>query len=325
MFLSVIIPTRNRSALLKKAIQSLTFQIYPQEHFEIIIVDNGSTDDTKSVVESLKHNLTNLIYVYEPKPGLHAGRHAGLAIAQGEILVFADDDIEAFPTWLEGVAESFQDPDVALVGGNDLPQYESSPPGWVDTLWQETPWGKTIGIFSLLDFGDGVKEISPYYVYGCNFSIRKKVLLEVGGFHPDGMPDELLKYRGDGETAVSEGILKKSYITLFNPKASVSHWVPKSRMSMEYVYKRGYIQGISNSYNQIRARGKHTRIQFSCYYLRHIINCVKNEIKSIFGMNQSPYTHFFQGYNDGFLYHQKATLGDKNLMNWIQKKNYFKE
>lgn len=325
MNLSVVIPTRNRSSLLEIVLKSLTLQTYPSENVEIIIVDNGSTDGTKIVVDSFKHLLPNLIYVYEPKPGLHVGRHAGLAIAKGEILVYGDDDIEAFPTWLEGIAESFVDPAVALVGGNDLPQYESSPPLWIETLWQTTPWGKTMGILSLLDFGNKIKEIPPHCVYGCNFSIRKSILLDVGGFHPDGMPDNLLKFRGDGETVVSEAILQRGYKTIFNPKASVYHWVPKSRMSMEYLYKRGYIQGISNSYADIRKKGKLTSISFYYYWLRHMTNNGKNKFLSIIGKTQSPKDYYSQGFIDGFLYHQKATLEDKNLLDWIQKKNYFEE
>jgi hypothetical protein len=63
-------------------------------------------------------------------------------------------------------------------------------------------------MYSILDFGNAIQEISPDYVWGCNFSIRKEVLLKVRGFHPDGMPDEFLRYRGDGETSVSREILK---------------------------------------------------------------------------------------------------------------------
>jgi glycosyltransferase involved in cell wall biosynthesis len=323
MYLSVIIPTRNRSTQLKKAIESLTLQTYQRENFEIIIVDNGSTDETRNVVESCKQYLPNMSYIYEPKLGLHIGRHAGLAIAKGEILVYGDDDIEAFPTWLEGIAESFQDPNVSLVGGNDLPRFESAPPDWVEQMWQKTPWGKTIGVYSLIDFGNEVKKISPHYVYGCNFSIRKKVLLEVGGFHPDGMPDDLLKYRGDGESAVSDGILLNGYKTLFNPKASVYHWVPKSRMSMEYVYKRGYIQGISNSYADIRKDGKLSRTKGFQYSFKRLINIFNLVIKKLLMKKRSPIDYFYTGYLDGLRYHHRITSNDKEMLDWILKKDYF--
>ena len=323
MYLSVIIPTRNRSSLLEKAIKSLTRQTYLSENFEIIIVDNGSTDETKSVVESYKHDLPNLIYLYEPKPGLHVGRHAGLAIAKGEILVYGDDDIEAFPTWLEGVAESFQDPAVVLVGGNVLPQFESAPPEWIEQLWQETPWGKAIGEYSLIDFGSDRKEILPNYVYGCNFSIQKSILLEVGGFHPDSMPKDLLKYRGDGESAVSDAIRTKKYKVIFNPKASVYHHVSTSRMTFSYIQKRGYLQGISDSYSYIRKRGHQNFVNlFQAYYNFYKEICLL-KIRKTLRKIVSPNDFFALGHLEGYLYYQREVYYNSELLEWVLKKDYF--
>jgi len=64
---------------------------------------------------------------------LHVGRHLGLKKAQGDILVFADDDIEAFPTWLEGIAEAFEDPQIALVGVKNLSESTNDllKPAWL--------------------------------------------------------------------------------------------------------------------------------------------------------------------------------------------------
>ena len=107
IFLSVIIPTKNRSALLRQTLQSLIHQTYPQENFEIIVVDNNSEDDTKEIVYDFMDKFRNIHYVFAHKPGLHEGRHAGLENSNGEILVYTDDDIQAFPTWLEGIYESF--------------------------------------------------------------------------------------------------------------------------------------------------------------------------------------------------------------------------
>lgn len=323
VFLSVIIPTRNRSALLEKAIKSIILQTYPSENFEIIIVDNGSTDETRSVVHSQKHNFHNLTYIYEPKPGLHVGRHAGLTIAKGEILVYGDDDIEAFPTWLEGIAESFNDPAVVLVGGNNLPRFECTPPAWIEKLWQNNPLGMTIVVYSLLDLGDDVKEISPYYVFGCNYSIRKRVLLEVGGFHPDSMPEDLLKYRGDGESAVSLAILKRGYKTIFNPKASVYHWVPKSRMTFEYIYKRGYAEGISNSYIKIRKRGHQNLINYFRAISFFITRKSSVKILKTLRKNVSPNDIFTNGYLDGYLYHQREAYHNRELFEWVLQPVYY--
>ena len=126
--LSVIIPTRNRSVLLDKTLQSISAQTFSADRFEVIIVDNGSTDETPAIANRYRGTLKNLKYFYEANPGLHVGRHCGLRESQGSILTYADDDIEAFPTWIEGIYESFLQEDVGIVGGKDVPLYEAPSP-----------------------------------------------------------------------------------------------------------------------------------------------------------------------------------------------------
>ncbi|MFM6818533.1 MAG: glycosyltransferase family 2 protein, partial [Dolichospermum sp.] len=200
--ISVIIPTRNRANLLEKFLLSLKNQTLAISSYEVVIIDNGSTDYTKSLVEKYIPIITNLKYIFEPNPGLHSGRHRGFLESQGEILVYGDDDIEVFPQWLETIYHSFQEnPDVAMIGGKNLPQFESNPPSWLEKMWQPNQSGEQIlGYLSILNLGDEVKFVSPYYIFGCNFAIRRSILETARGFHPDGMPQELIKYRGDGES-----------------------------------------------------------------------------------------------------------------------------
>ncbi len=350
MNLSVIIPTRNRSDLLKSTLLSISCQNFTQNDFEVLVIDNGSTDNTKEIVNSFKDKIQNLKCFYEPAPGLHVGRHKGLKEASADIIVYADDDIEAFPTWLEGIWESFQDGKVALVGGNNLPKYETSPPIWVESLWSYNQYGKHNGYYSLIDFGDVQKEIDPYFVFGCNFSIRKSTLLEFGGFHPDAMPREKIKYRGDGESYISAQILKKGYKTVFNPKASVFHYVPSARMSKDYLYHRGFIQGISNSYSAIRGneleRAKPQKDEepqslkappsfiskamdrFSGREFKRDINSLRLEVREGFdnykrNLNLNEYLTATQiGFQDGFAYHQNELKNDQELFKWVVKDNY---
>ncbi|GAF77238.1 unnamed protein product, partial [marine sediment metagenome] len=225
MFLSIIIPTLNRAEKLSNALESILNQTYSQLAYEVIVVDNGSTDDTKAICVGFENKIRNFEYIYDSHPGLHVGRHAGLRASKSNNLVYTDDDIEAFPTWLEGIAASFEDEEVVLVSGKILPKFEAKPPDWMNKLWEKNQWGKHIGYYSLLDFGNKVQEISPRYVWGCNFAIRKKITFELGGFHPDGMPKDLIRYRGDGETSLSRKILNRGYKTLYNPAASVYHLV----------------------------------------------------------------------------------------------------
>jgi glycosyltransferase involved in cell wall biosynthesis len=315
--ISVIIPTYNRAALLQATLDSLTKQTVRETDFEVLVIDNGSSDNTRDMVS--KHSIarSNVRYLHEPAPGLHAGRHRGLYESKGSILAFADDDIEAFPTWLEGIQESFRDKKVAMAGGKNIPLYEATPPAWIDALWETTVHGRYMTYFSLLDFGDDLKEVEPYFVFGCNFSIRKDVLVSIKGFHPDGMPSSLLQYRGDGETFVAREVKKAGYITLYNPKASVKHWVPASRMNLDYLNKRAFAEGVTHSY--IDTRKKYLDA-LSESRVRTTMSKMRKELSILFSSTLKRALH--RSFSDGYRFHQEALKKDKALMDWVLKENY---
>ncbi|TSK04499.1 MAG: glycosyltransferase [Geobacter sp.] len=302
--LSVIIPTCNRAPLLYNALESISRQTCPEELFEVIVVNNGSSDETEEVCRHFSRRITHFKIISEPRPGLHNGRHAGMKEARGEVLVYADDDIEALPTWLEGVAESFRDPAVALVGGKILPKFEAAPPEWVATLSHNTDAGWALGWYSLLDFGDTVHEIPHEYVWGCNLSIRRDVLLKAGGFHPDAFPQVLIRYRGDGETALSEAVRRMGLKCLYNPKASVRHVVTKERMTLEYIYRRAYNQGISDSFTDLRRTRR------------------LSPERSFERRGNEAHDAVVRGLTDGYNYHQKLYAQDPALRQWVLQDEY---
>lgn len=111
MYLSVILPTLNRSRLLTRALLSLVQQICSKE-YEIIVVDNGSKDGTKHMVKKINKLFGRKIkYLYDARPGSLIGRHVGAKRAQGDILSFVDDDIIVPPHWVEGIYNVFADHD----------------------------------------------------------------------------------------------------------------------------------------------------------------------------------------------------------------------
>lgn len=314
MMLSVIIPTRNRADLLKSTLQSLESQTLQRDLFEVIVVDNGSTDNTRQVVESAQQQLVNVHYFYDPTPGLHVGRHLGMKMAESNILVYADDDIEAFPTWLESIAESFQDTSIVLVGGKNLPKFEIEPPDWIMEMWKESQNGdKILYPLSIIDLGNDTKNISPFFVFGCNFAVRKSLLFEADGFHPDSFPLELIRYRGDGESHISRYIESHRYQTIYNPKASVFHSVPSQRMTEEYFCKRFFHQGISDSYSCIRSGDKFSFMKILKRVIQQHIPSLTNN-----SFNKRFQTCYWQGYD----FHQNEVKNDSQLYNWVMKKNY---
>jgi len=323
--ISVIIPTLNRADFLAAALDSLTRQSFSTDQFEVLIIDNGSTDNTHAIVEKYSSLLDNIRYFYELEPGLHVGRHVGMLAAKGEILVFADDDIEALPSWLISIKESFDNSKVTMVGGNNHPLFLEPPPKWLKKMWNRpTLRGcKSISSLSVIEFTTPRREISPYLVWGCNFAIRKDVLLQAGGFHPDGMPKELIRFRGDGETHVSRYVAATGMKCIFHAGASVYHKVTPDRMTFAYFRQRGFNQGVSDSYTQLRKQdetvrsSKHNLVKRAMNYAFHqFLSFLDSaDVKKAFNEQKL-------GYSKGYAFHQAAYRDDPEVREWVHRTTY---
>ncbi|MGC8659672.1 MAG: glycosyltransferase family A protein, partial [Desulfomonilaceae bacterium] len=110
MRFSIVVPTLNRCDSLRTSVASLLESKFPPSDYEILIVDNGSTDNTRQIAEKfIESNFgTPIRYFYEPIPGLLSARHMGALESKGEILVYVDDDIEADQYWLNAISEAFE-------------------------------------------------------------------------------------------------------------------------------------------------------------------------------------------------------------------------
>jgi glucosyl-dolichyl phosphate glucuronosyltransferase len=347
--LSVIVPTRNRAEQLARALLSLVSQNRPRSGFEIIVVDNGSRDKTSKVISEFKEKFADIQYIYDESPGLHVGRHRGFRVAKGDFLVFVDDDIEAFPTLLSSIETAFENPNVVLVGGKCLPKHRARMPEWLDAMWTPNAQGERIlGYLSLIDLGDDARFVNPLHVFGCNFSIRRSVLLETRGFHPDGMPGQYIRFRGDGETYVTRYVGAKGYKAFYHPTASVYHCVPRSRMTIEYICQRAYNEGISSSYTQIRCAhgldsagaslgsprassepsdrggGKKFKefVRAARHRARRLVRRQFERRDSI--QRRDEYVRLIaDAYLRGYEFHQKAVKESSLLLGWILRPDYW--
>lgn len=326
MLLSVVIPTRNRADFLATALESVIEQDLPPDQFEVLVIDNGSTDRTKEVVDDVRSRLSNVRYFYESEPGLHVGRHRGLKEANTEQLVYADDDIRAEPTWLSAIAENFSDPKVAMVGGNNYPDFKGPVPSWLEKMWAvPSQGGQMLGELSILSLPDGQRAISPMLVWGCNFSIRKQVLLDAGGFHPDAMPADLVRFRGDGETHVSQYVQSHELGCVFDSRASVYHAVIPERMTIKYFRRRAFNQGISDSYTALRLAPQGS-ISIPSPGLD-----VRKSLGRFIGYFMPPYDAELrslklalrEGHEEGYSYHQRLYAEDSQLKAWVHQPHYF--
>ena len=336
---SIIIPTYNRANQLFRCLKSLVALDFASDEYEIIVVDNGSTDNTKGVIEGyIKEHPQHIIrYFYDDIPGLLTGRHRGASEAKSKILVFIDDDIHADKDWLSAIVNTFnQHMDINIVGGKCLPLYENEPPQWLNYFWQCLPEsGEMLPYLSLCNFGDEEKEINPTLVWGLNFSIRKDSLYELGGFHPDCIYSNLQYLQGDGESGLSLKAIEKGYKALYQPKALVYHEVPTERMTLGYFDKRSFYQGVSNSYTEIRRNNGITSMVTGTNIKRKIKNILRPMYRMVFPKRKVAILTEINFEKEmllarcrameraGYYFHREIARKTPDVLNWVLKENYF--
>jgi glycosyltransferase involved in cell wall biosynthesis len=239
--ISAVVCTLNRAAYLAKAVQSLVNQTYPKHHYEIIVVDNGSTDNTRDVVEQFSQSAT-IRYIYEPIKGLSQARNTGWQAASGKYVAYIDDDAIACPHWLEKMMEAFDTvkPAPASVGGKAVPLWESERPAWLED--------RMLGAYAIVDWGDRarfLKPSSPEHHVGCNVAFTRQVLQECGGFNVN------LGRKGKNLLSNDEHLIRK-YMDChglgiyYDPEILVDHLVPKERLTRRFMLRRHFWQGISD-------------------------------------------------------------------------------
>ena len=178
---SVVVPTYNRSALLQRALLSLFSQRADGLNFEIIVIDNNSSDDTPDVVAAMQaKSPVTLRYVRETRQGNAYARNAGIDAAQAPIIAFLDDDVVADENWVQTIKTIFdRDPQIAFVGGRVLPLWDTEPPSWLTA----SHWAP----LALLDYGQEERTIAGDALLGlltANMGVRREVFDEVGKFSP---------------------------------------------------------------------------------------------------------------------------------------------
>jgi glycosyltransferase involved in cell wall biosynthesis len=245
MDLSIIIPTHNRAVLVTQAVRSAFALCYPAERYEIIVVDNASTDNTPEMVEALQNEAQGKVlrYLREDTPGSHNARHAGARAAEGKILLFTDDDATLDCGWARAYAEAFaRHTEMVASGGPVRPIWETDPPRWLLDYISES---KSFPILSLMEPHTEFCINANGYFFGVNMAIRRNILFELGGFNPDLLGDIWL---GDGETGFNRKLWKRGLLIGYVPDAVVYHHIPSQRMTVDYFRRRMANEGVCVAY-----------------------------------------------------------------------------
>ncbi len=184
---SVIVPTFNRASSLGRLLDSLCAQRVEDVRYEVLIIDNGSTDHTPDVVAAYAAAFPFVRGLREPRAGASNARNRGIVSAHARILAFIDDDVVAAPDWLAGIVRTFErHPEIHCLGGRVEPRWPCPPPSWLTSAH----WGP---LALQMDRG-AAPYIDAAHAAAClvtaNFACRVEVLHEVGLFSPDFIRDE---------------------------------------------------------------------------------------------------------------------------------------
>ena len=239
--ISAVICTYNRVERLVLALDALHSQTLPWERFEIVVIDNASTDTTRRVCDEYQQRLPHLVYHYEPVQGLSTARNTGLRVAQGDYIAYLDDDAIPCANWLEDILDAFRtvEPQPEVVGGPIYPIWETEPPGWMHYYVQ--------GYFTILDHGSKASWFpADEYPYGANMIYRRDVLRKYRGFS-EALGRDGKSLLSDEERLLNLTIEADGGKFYYLPSASVQHWIPKERISRRWLLKRCYWQGRSGA------------------------------------------------------------------------------
>ena len=237
MKLSVVVCSYNREKYIGGALQKLCDQNYVGDDYEIIIVDNNSSDNTPTICSQIieKNPSKHIKYVTENKQGLTFARNRGIKESRGDLISFIDDDGLCDSSYVQEIVLAFEkNPKAKAIGGKVIPVFpECESPKW-QTKYID-------GILSKIDLGEKVIPFKKKYPVGCNMVFRKTVFQEVGGFN------EKLVLRSD-EKDLFIRLKKEGAIILYIPTIRVEHVMSKTRVSKQGVITVSRITGEGEFY-----------------------------------------------------------------------------
>jgi glycosyltransferase involved in cell wall biosynthesis len=235
--ISAAICTFNRADLLGGAISSLCRQSLPAAHYEILIVDNGSTDNTADIVRGCQDNYPDhtILLISESNVGLSYARNRAMQEAKGRYLAYIDDDARAEPNWLEQALDIFQEKPEALVclGGSVWPFYTTPKPEWFKDAYEINSWGDNA---RWLNSGESFN--------GLNMIWRKSALHFIEGFTPHlGVAGEVLNVGEETDAFHKVWCQIENPLLYYEPELRVQHWVAPYKMTVFYRLKRAFVIG----------------------------------------------------------------------------------
>lgn len=239
--ISVCICTYNRADSLARTLDSLLVQEAINEFsWELLLIDNNSTDNTREVALKYQSNLP-LRYLFEPEQGLSSARNRALLEFYGDLLIFTDDDVVLDAGWLSAYAEAvLAHPEADYFGGRILPKWLDRKPTWLS----DPSLALISGLLVYFDLGDSntaFLDTDPI-PFGANFAVSKKIISKLSPFRVD------LGVKGTGsgrgeETEFIDRARASGAMGVYLANAVCYHIQDPQRLTLKYMYRYGVETG----------------------------------------------------------------------------------
>ncbi|MEW6072740.1 MAG: glycosyltransferase family 2 protein [Planctomycetota bacterium] len=237
---SVVLCTRNRAASLAAACRVLLAMDHPPERWELLVVDNASTDDTLEVARVVARAHPGRVRVIEERRlGLSAARNAAVGASEAELLAFLDDDAEPVPGWLASLEAALGRDGVWAAGGPVIPVFAGELPDWFA--------GRFLPYLSVWDRGDECVPLAYNdYPRGTNIAFRRDVFARFGPFSLR-LGRRGRSLRSGEEIELCLRIERHGGQVLYVPGAAVRHATPLARLTPSWMARRFQAQGRSEA------------------------------------------------------------------------------
>lgn len=240
MTLTLAICTYNRAGHLRKALASLAACSPPADTWELVVVDNNSTDATPDVVAEFSGRLP-VRRCFEPIQGLSAARNRAIAECRTDVLLFTDDDLRFDADWLRAYSAAFAArPDAGWFGGRVRPLWEHDRPAWL--VDEHMPL--LSGLLVHYDLGEidrsySIADPSPY---GASFALRRRIFERFGPFRLDLGVKGSVPGRGE-EAEYFDRLRAANEIGWYLGAASAWHWQDPKRFTLGHLLRYGVEKG----------------------------------------------------------------------------------
>jgi glycosyltransferase involved in cell wall biosynthesis len=229
--LTVLFATWNGGETLAGVLECYCGLEAPAGGWRLVIVDNGSTDQTREIIHSYQRRLA-LTYLFEPEPGKNAALNTGLASVAGDLVLLTDDDTFPNRDWLVRMrAAADAHPDYAIFGGTIVPRWQTPPDSWI---LSSVPLGP---VFSVTDPSALEGPTSEHNIFGPNMAIRADVFARGHRFDPQIGPRGL-SYPMGGETEFVKRLIRAGFLAWHCRGAVVEHFIQRSYLRTSWILRR---------------------------------------------------------------------------------------